>query len=148
MIDNALSMGSDDNHLWGRLITLICCVVVISGIAYGTAAAQSGQYAGGDSSTTTASQNYSINISVTDSTGSTDTATIPITVPNASDSTNSSNSGSGLSAFDLDDSGQIERGEAVQVVIAYNTDGSVGGQSVDRGTAVQVVIAYNTDQSV
>jgi hypothetical protein len=148
MTNDAIKLSSDDNESLTRLITLICCVVVISGIACGSAAAQSGQSEADDDITTVETQNYSITISVTDSTGSTDSATTPITIPNTSDGTNSTDSKTGLATFDQDGNGQIDRDEAVQTVIAYNTGGSLAGQSVSRGTAVQAIIAYNTGQSV
>ena len=53
-----------------------------------------------------------------------------------------------LARFDSGDDGMIDRDEAVSVIVAYNTDGTIGGEPVTRDQAVNVIIAYNTGASV
>jgi len=53
-----------------------------------------------------------------------------------------------LSRFDQGGDGQINRNDAVQTVVAYNTGSSVGGAGVTREDAVSAIIAYNTGQSI
>jgi hypothetical protein len=53
-----------------------------------------------------------------------------------------------LARFDAGDDGTIDRDEAVSAIVAYNTDGTVGGEPVTRDQAVNVIIAYNTRASV
>jgi len=53
-----------------------------------------------------------------------------------------------LARFDAGDDGIIDRDEAVDAIVAYNTGGTVGGEEVTRDQAVQVIIAYNTGQTV
>jgi hypothetical protein len=53
-----------------------------------------------------------------------------------------------LARFDSGDDGMIDRDEAVSVIVAYNTAGTIGGEPVTRDQAVNVIIAYNTGASV
>lgn len=53
-----------------------------------------------------------------------------------------------LARFDAGDDGIIDRDEAVDAIVAYNTGGTVGGEEVTRDQAVQVIIAYNTGQTI
>ena len=53
-----------------------------------------------------------------------------------------------LSRFDRTGDGQIDRTDAVQTVVAYNTGSSIGGAGVTRQDAVSAIIAYNTGQSI
>ena len=140
------------------LICLTCCMLILTGTSYGAVATQSTGPTtsdGGDvtassslspmdaTSTASTEQNYPIQITVTDSGGTTDTVTTPITVSNTSDSTDP-----GLSRFDTDGDSAINRDEAVGAVIAYNTGGTIAGRSVDRDSAVEVIIAYNTAETI
>ena len=70
------------------------------------------------------------------------TGTLNITVEEATETPD------GLSRFDENSNGQIDRPEAISAVIARNTGGTIGDQPVDRDTAVNVIIAYNTGQSI
>ena len=53
-----------------------------------------------------------------------------------------------LNRFDQTGDGQINRTDAVQAVVAYNTGSSVGGAEVTRQDAVSAIIAYNTGRSI
>lgn len=139
-------------------VCLACSMLILTGASYGAVAAQSTGPTTSHSGDVTASsalssmdtastasteQNHSIRITVTDSSGTTDTVTTPITILNTSNSTDPE-----LLRFDANGDSAINRDEAVAAVIAYNTDGTIGGQSVDRDSAVEVIIAYNTGQII
>lgn len=54
----------------------------------------------------------------------------------------------GLSRFDQDNTGKINRDDAIAAIVAYNTNDTIGGEPVSRDQAVNVIVAYNTGQPV
>lgn len=124
-----------------RNIALLCCFIVAIGLSYGVAAAQptasDGSIATSVESTPTTTEEPSIKIIVNDSTGSSDTASTPISVRTG-----------GLSRFDTNGDNTIGRDEAVNVVSAFNGDTTIGGQPVGRDAAVNVISAFNSDKQI
>lgn len=156
---------SHDDSQWGhlmltRFLIIACCFLTVIGGLSGGIVAQPGDdptrtanVSGVDTKyghtpaateavtrTQSNDQNYSITITVTDSAGTTDTATTPIMVSNTSTEGDYQ-----LARFDTTGNRAIDRNEAVAAVIAYNTGGTVDDQPVNRDTAVEVIIAYNTN---
>lgn len=157
------SLPHDDGQwnrvVFTRLLIIVCSLLAITGGVSGSIVAhpidnsahtvnvssvedRSTTVAPSTEAVTTADatgQDYSINITVTDSTGNTDNATIPITVSDSSTGDDYE-----LARFDTNGNKIIDRPEAVDAVIAYNDDTTIGGESVERPAAVDVIIAYNT----
>jgi len=88
----------------------------------------------GEDVVTEAETSESINITVTDSSGQTATATTPIEIVDNS-----------LARFDTDGEEGIQQGEALAAISAYNDDTLIGGEEVTQGDALEVITAYNTN---
>jgi hypothetical protein len=124
-----------------HILAVLCCFVAVAGLSYGAVAVQPAAPNSDTVTTVTATSSSSevplIRITVTDSTGATANATTPITI-----------TAGGPARFDTDDSGTIERGEAIDAISAFNGGNTVGGEPVTRGDAIDVISAFNSGESV
>ena len=91
-----------------RLVVAVCCLVAVVAATGGVASQSIGAQTTGD-----------ITITVNDSSNGEDSATTTVSIE-------SENTTTGLTRFDGNGDGTIDRDEAVQTVIAYNTGQSIG----------------------
>lgn len=55
---------------------------------------------------------------------------------------------SGLSRFDQDGTGRINRDDVIAAITAYNAETTIGGKLVKRGDVIDVITAYNANTDV
>ncbi|WP_195837565.1 hypothetical protein [Halorhabdus sp. CBA1104] len=83
---------------------------------------------------------YSWNVQTEDATSDTWTLTV--------EESGNNNGTSDLARFDADGSGQIEIGEALDALTAYNEGGTIDGDAVSIEDVLAVITAYNEDSQV